>query len=56
MSVAFPIAMLLLFVVCAFVLWSEKGKTAGEVAFFVVVLGVLSAIGGLVIELASGGA
>ncbi len=42
----------LLFVVAAVALWRERGKTAGENVFFVVVVGVLSAIGALIVNAA----
>ncbi|MCB0916055.1 MAG: hypothetical protein H6525_06155 [Actinobacteria bacterium] len=42
----------LLFVVAATALWAERGKTGGENVFFVVVVAVLSAIGGLVVNAA----
>jgi hypothetical protein len=44
----------MLFVVAATALWQERGTTGGENAFFVVVVGVLSAIGGFVIVTAAG--
>jgi hypothetical protein len=55
MLLAFALAAGILFLVTAYVLWSERG-TGGEIAFFVVVIGVLSSIGGLIVAAASGGA
>jgi hypothetical protein len=56
MGVAFGYAAVLLFIVTAFALWSERGKSGGENVFFVVVLGVLCSIGGVIVAAASGGA
>ncbi len=39
----------MLFVVAAMALWQERGSTGGQNVFFVVVVGVLSTIGGFII-------
>lgn len=56
MSLAFGSAAIMLFIVAVVALWGERGKSGGENAFFVVVIGVLCAIGGLIVAAASGGA
>lgn len=55
MGLAFALAAVMLFIVSAYALWSERGSGA-ENAFFVVVLAVLCSIGGLIVAAASGGA
>jgi hypothetical protein len=54
MGLAFGLAAVMLFIVSAYVLWSERGSGAENV-FFVVVLAVLCSIGGLIVAAASGG-
>lgn len=55
MGLAFALAAVMLFIVTAYVLWSERGSGAENV-FFVIVLAVLCSVGGLVVAAASGGA
>lgn len=44
----------LFFVVAGLALWNERGNTAAQNAYFVVVVGVLSAIGGFVVTTVGG--
>lgn len=53
MALAFALAAVVLFIVTAYALWSERGSGA-QVIFFVVVLAVLCSIGGLIVAVASG--
>jgi hypothetical protein len=54
MALAFALAAVVLFIVCAYALWSERG-TGAEIASFVIILAVLCSIGGLIVAAASGG-
>lgn len=51
MSLTQIVCAVLLFVVAVFVLWGERGDNGGQNALFVVLVGVLSGIGGLVLGL-----
>lgn len=52
---AFAAPALVLFIVTAFVVWSERGKGA-QVLFSFIALAILCSIGGLVVAATSGGA
>lgn len=49
MSITIIVCAVLLFLVSAAVLWQERGDNGGQNVAFVVIVGVLSAIGGTVL-------
>ncbi len=50
MTVGLVIMTLLLFVVCGGILWQDRGSSAGSTVGSVVMLAVLTVIGGLVLS------
>lgn len=49
MTITTIVCAVLLFVVAAWVLWPERGDNGGQNAAYVVIVGVLSVIGGFVL-------
>lgn len=49
MSLTIIVCAVLLFLVAVAVLWPERGDNGGQNAGFIVIVGVLSAIGGVVL-------